>query len=135
MKNVQGMFMLLKQNKMKYAGRLRITRIGGDEMAEYIDRQELLSVMERASNWYTPNTKLGKSMRLGVELVRRLVNKQPVVDAVEVVRCEECKHRGGDICPMLQIIYDPEEDEYTWEEFTESECFCYFGEKTNKESE
>ncbi|MEE0264274.1 MAG: hypothetical protein UD936_01475 [Acutalibacteraceae bacterium] len=103
-------------------------------MVEYIDRQELLTVMERASNWYTPNTKLGKSMRLGVELVRRLVNKQPVVDAVEVVRCEECKHRGREICPMLQLIYDaPEEDDGGWADFTESEYFCWFGEKTNKE--
>lgn len=104
-------------------------------MAEYIDRQELLTVMERASNWYTPNTKLGKSMRLGVELVRRLVNKQPVVDAVAVVRCEECKHRGRDRCPMLQIVYNSEEDCYGWEEFTMSEYFYCFGEKTNKESE
>ena len=55
-------------------------------------------------------------------------------DAVEVVRCEECKHRGGEICPMLQIIYTPEADDYGWEDFTESEYFCCFGEKTNKES-
>lgn len=103
-------------------------------MPEYIDRKSLLEVMDRASNWYTPNTKLGKSMRLGVELVRRLVNKQPVINAVEVVRCEECKHRGGEICPMLQIIYTPEADDYGWEDFTESEYFCCFGEKTNKES-
>lgn len=104
-------------------------------MPEYIEREALLKVMDRASNWYTPNTVLGKSMRLGVELVRRLVNKQPTVDAVEVVRCEECKHRGGDTCPMLQLIYDtPEEDDGGWADFTESEYFCCFGEKANKES-
>ena len=37
------------------------------------------------------------------------VKAAPTIDAVEVVRCRECKHRGYDFCPMCH-------DEYTYDE-------------------
>lgn len=30
-----------------------------------------------------------------VKLTRRIINNSPTIDAVPVVRCEECKHCGG----------------------------------------
>ena len=41
----------------------------------------------------------------------------PTVDAVEVVRCKDCKHRGEDgCCPMCF------EEEIEWDDVIEFEC-------------
>lgn len=48
-----------------------------------------------------------------VELIRR----QPTVDAVEVVRCKDCKHLDDDDCPC--------DNKY----FVTADCFCFWGER------
>ena len=40
----------------------------------------------------------------------RFLKKQPTVDAVEVVRCRECKHRGTDYC-IFHIKGEPADEE------------------------
>ena len=45
-----------------------------------------------------------------------IIDVQPTVDAVEVVRCKDCKRNGTELCPML---------------FTEmkDDDFCSYGER------
>ena len=38
------------------------------------------------------------------------IDSQPTVDAVEVVRCRECKHRGTDYC-IFHIKGEPADEE------------------------
>lgn len=35
-----------------------------------------------------------------IENVQSWLDEQPTIDAVEVVRCEECKHYHENICPI-----------------------------------
>ena len=50
----------------------------------------------------------------------------PTVDAVEVVRCKDCKHRGSSLCPMETV------ELYPWFG-TKDDAFCSYGE--SKEGE
>ncbi|MBR0320020.1 MAG: hypothetical protein IIX10_03080 [Clostridia bacterium] len=52
------------------------------------------------------------------------IDSQPTVDAVEVVRCKDCKHRGteGD-CPMCH------DDDWYMIDNTTDEGFCDRGER------
>ena len=48
------------------------------------------------------------------------------VDAVEVVRCKDCKHRGSNLCPMETI------ELYPWF-CTKNDAFCSYGERREGE--
>ena len=48
------------------------------------------------------------------------------VDAVEVVRCKDCKHRGSNLCPMETI------ELYPWFG-TKNDAFCSYGERREGE--
>lgn len=53
----------------------------------------------------------------------------PTVDAVPVVRCRECMHRGKAYkCPMRKLVM-PYNGPGVWEDCTEDEGFCSKGEK------
>lgn len=55
-------------------------------MAEYIDRESLISnLKEFANEQLTP-------------LIENLIQKQPAADVVEVVRCKDCKHYVANYC-------------------------------------
>lgn len=82
-------------------------------------------------NWQ-PNLN-GNAMRGGIRKALRIIEQAPVVDAVEVVRCRECRKRGNDLyCPMChkEYFYD-EDDGGDWELFddTEDDGFCHRGKK------
>lgn len=72
-----------------------------------------------------------------VETARRLINKAPAVDAVEVVRCKDCKHRGDDICcPMCfeeESVIDEGDGyfgtDYITHDRTVDDGFCDRGER------
>lgn len=62
------------------------------------------------------------------------LKRQPKVDAVEVVRCKDCKHKGWiqepchgesvDFCNVFDsTINNPEK------------CFCYYGERRKNEAD
>lgn len=56
----------------------------------------------------------------------------PTIDAVEVVRCRECKHRGYDACPMCHDEYYYDEDDggdWVTHDKTEDDGFCHMGAK------
>ena len=63
----------------------------------------------------------------------------PTIDAVEVVRCKDCKHRGiVSECPMC-YTEDSYDDDYGYEYWdvdkTVDEGFCHCGEKAAAEVE
>ena len=61
---------------------------------------------------------------------RDVVRKAPKVDAVEVVRCKECKHYRNGICDQIEYIMDG----YYHGTFEEKrpDDFCSYGEKKNR---
>ena len=54
--------------------------------------------------------------------VDEIIDQMPTVDAVEVVRCKDCKHRGSNLCPMETV------ELYPWFG-TKDEAFCFYGER------
>ena len=70
----------------------------------------------------------------GVGLIlAETVDKAPTIDAVEVVRCRDCKHRYTENCPMYFHDfywlegYGEYIDDYT--DHTEDDYFCPKGER------
>lgn len=64
--------------------------------------------------------------------VLRCVLKAPIIDAVPVVRCKDCKHRGTCDCPMLrEIEYYDEDDGWDYRDIdnTDDDGFCHNGAK------
>ena len=62
----------------------------------------------------------------------KLIKNAPAVDAVEVVRCRECIHRGTDECTMIQEDYyydDDDGSDYVMRDYTEDDGFCHKGAK------
>ena len=53
------------------------------------------------------------------------IDSQPTVDAVEVVRCRECKHRGTDDC-IFHIKGEPADEELLLKLDND---FCSYGER------
>lgn len=56
-------------------------------------------------------------------------NYKSTTNFVEIVRCEECKHRGRWRCPMFTLAYNERIDKYVGTNNTEDDGFCYRGEK------
>ena len=54
-----------------------------------------------------------------------LINEMPTVDAVEVVRCRDCKHRGTDDC-IFHIKGEPADEELLRILHND---FCSYGER------
>lgn len=59
----------------------------------------------------------------------------PTIDAVEVVRCKECRKQGSDDCPMFsrewRVIMRGNEcvDDFVFHDLTEPSGFCSYGER------
>jgi hypothetical protein len=69
-----------------------------------------------------------------IERLEAEVDKQPTVDAVEVVRCKDCKHRGMEgACPKCFEVY-VDDDWYDWYTFdnAKDEGFCDRGERRDE---
>ena len=58
-----------------------------------------------------------------------LINEMPTVDAVEVVRCRDCKHRGTDDC-IFHIKGEPADEELLRELDND---FCSYGERKDSD--
>ena len=60
------------------------------------------------------------------EAVLGYLKNRPTVDAVEVVRCKDCKWcKDGDICTNKQW-----QDAEGWDRDVDPEGFCYLGERS-----
>lgn len=72
------------------------------------------------------------------EVFQRMINDAPTIDAVPVVRCEDCKHRYGDECPMRHIEWVTYEDDGFMErddivhDHTTDDGFCNCGERESE---
>ena len=68
----------------------------------------------------------------GVETAIGTVLDAPIVDAVPVIRCKDCKHRGGYRCPMYHTETSLDDldgfDDYNVDK-TDGDGFCHRGEK------
>lgn len=67
-----------------------------------------------------------------------LIDEAPTIDAVPVVRCRECKHRGYDACPMCHDEYYFDDDDgadYWTADNTDDDGFCHMGAKMDGGSE
>ena len=78
----------------------------------------------------------GECERIGFCADYMDIKRFPTVDAVEVVRCKDCKNRGDEgMCPMYwieEIQWDDDryaEVDYVLHDYTTDDGFCCYGEK------
>ena len=58
------------------------------------------------------------------------IDQAPAIDAVEVVRCRECKHRKDTfVCPMCGESVAPEGEDWGVCDWAEDDGFCHKGER------
>ena len=78
---------------------------------ELINRSELLTAISRYS------TLMNRVWPMWIEAV---INTEPAVDAVPVIRCKDCIRHGSAICPMMHIGD---------EDYSDEDGYCFYGEK------
>lgn len=66
------------------------------------------------------------------DAVEDALQDAPTIDAVPVIRCKDCKHRGGYHCPMYHTETSLDDldgfDDYNVDR-TDNNGFCHRGEK------
>lgn len=87
-------------------------------MADYINREETLKSLEKNITEEISGDAFDE--------ITDIINSIPSVDAVEVVRCEECKHKHEDFCYKLSIIDDKQNSYYL---VVNDNDYCKWGEK------
>lgn len=99
-------------------------------MADLIDRAALLKLFDErldVSHIQACTRQTGKTLwsgiKAGVNWSRNTVIEAPAVDAVEVVRCKDCKKRNTVNCPMEEQYV-----EYPWQA-TKHDDYCSYGER------
>jgi hypothetical protein len=81
-------------------------------MKRYINLDRLIFCLEDEWAWHS------KKSERGLRTAMQIVKEQPIVDAVEVVRCKNCVHfkllkDGGSICDHLRGRFlHPSPDDY-----------------------
>ena len=72
------------------------------------------------------------------DVVKEKLSMAPSVDAVSVVRCEDCMHRGEMECPMRfedYISNGGDDGDWVIHDWTAEYGFCHCGEKKDAEHE
>ena len=95
---------------------------------DMISRSALLPAIESYFEPINPD----HPMTLTIEQIREVLNLLPAVDAVEVVRCKDCKHNGTWKCHMEYDEYHPEADIH--HEMHGDDDFCSYGVKEDGDS-
>ena len=90
---------------------------------DLISRSALLPAIESYFEPINPDY----PMTLTIEQIREVLNLLPAVDAVEVVRCKDCKHNGTWQCHMEYDEYHPEADIH--HEMHGDDDFCSYGKR------
>lgn len=68
--------------------------------------------------------------------MKKAVEETPTIDAVEVVRCRECKHRKDPfVCPMCGESVAPEGEDWGVGDWAEDDGFCHKGERREPDGE
>lgn len=97
-------------------------------MMRLIDADAAADLLERTAEFYRNEGHDTFAMNLFSDAVMlRDPGCFPTVDAVEVVRCKDCKHRGnGYVCPFRQLLHT-EAAGYHYIDKTTDDGFCSFG--------
>ena len=75
-------------------------------------------------DWFEMPLEIREKIGLLGSTFKKAILNAPTIDAVEVVRCRECKHRGDPIaCRML--VYDGKTQQLS--DWTRDNGFCDFG--------
>ena len=81
------------------------------------------ALIERLKFKMQTDDTFNKTKSCGLQSAIAQADKAPAVDAVEVVRCKDCKFQGDeDDCPLLSLSA-----------YTEPDDFCSYGERKDKE--
>lgn len=92
-------------------------------MSDLISRKALMTFPIRKDHYDRVNG--SEKFVSGIEAVLEYAANLPAVDAVEVVRCKDCKYRGDAYkCPMYFAHWHCDD-----EDRTEDEGFCAYGER------
>ena len=88
-------------------------------MARYIDADLLLEELEDTTpiNWTDSEVEIQRDFDWKV--FKHMVGYQTVVDAVEVVRCKDCGHKGAAFCMAGDFPLTKENEN----------AFCSYGER------
>ena len=92
-----------------------------------IDANALNERFDKRIKWLRLDTHDQYSLCLyhGAVTDKDLINEMPTVDAVEVIRCKYCKHRGTDDC-IFHIKGEPADEELLRKLDND---FCSYGER------
>lgn len=119
---------------------------GSGNMTEYIDRQAVLENLRKSHRYHARNSREESLLCRDI----RIVNEQPAIDAVEVVRCYDCVHavpleRNCELSPCLYMhcnLWRGEETRNVWHKYkryyrdyslVEHDDFCSSGERKDGE--
>ena len=91
-----------------------------------IDRDSLKHQIIETYEYEFP-TASGAFDEFVTKIIPNIINNAPTVDAVEVVRCKDCKHNGTWQCHMEYDEYHPEADMHR--DMHGDDDFCSYGEK------
>ena len=95
-------------------------------------REQILDwISEQVVSKYATHAECIKA-REGARVALNMLEVAPTVDAVEVVRCKDCKHNGTWQCHMEYDEYYPEADIH--HEMHGDDDFCSYGVKEDGES-
>ena len=105
-----------------------------ENVMRLIDANKIMNgiALYAAENAYLNDTALDV-----LKMVGDWLKCAPTVDAVEVVRCKDCKHRGDYPCPMyydelVESNYDGyRECDWVEHDNTKDDGFCHIGEREN----
>lgn len=107
-----------------------------------IDADALMRELMRTINTLQmmDDTESADKVMRGVHIVGNSIRSAPTINAVEVVRCRDCKHRYGDECPMRHVEWVTYEDDGFIErddivhDNTQDDGYCNFGEREDGEA-
>lgn len=78
-----------------------------------IDADALIPIMKYA----TTDNEIGVfPIRIGFDAIKGVIDDAPTIDAVEVVRCGDCRHRDLFSCPLADNDFQKDEDFCSWGE-------------------
>ena len=103
-------------------------------MSNLIDRSAVINSIE---DWMEDDAEdeFDHGYDFAMRRAMRIIRYIPTVDAVSVVRCRDCKHRGGYHCPMFyEELWSYDEDSSKWIEYdkTVDNGYCERGEKIGR---
>lgn len=88
---------------------------------------------------YLPDIRVnvsGEGERSGLKKALRAIEQAPAIDAVEVVRCKECKYRKDPfVCPMCGESVAPEGEDWGVHDWAEDDGFCHKGERREQDGQ